>query len=323
MRSGHSIRWFCILILSSVLALASPHASTSDPAAEFRALGRYLFSSPLLSHDGRQSCSSCHDPARYFQDGQERALSRTFVQARNTPSLASLRAYSHYSWDARFRTLDEQIRSPLFSNTELGATPRSLAQALTAARVRDVWRNDQELTAHQAGELVVLALTHFVQAIQRPETVFDRHERGELMRTPEQAAGWQLFRGKAGCLSCHSGVSFTDQRVRRNGLLPRRLILENVGAAAIGPFTLGFDYGHGNILPGRENLFTFRTPTLFLVGVTAPYMHDGSFRTLREVIDFYDRGGDAPDTPLRPLLLSEYEKRALEAFLRTLDPVKQ
>jgi cytochrome c peroxidase len=144
------------------------------------------------------------------------------------------------------------------------------------------------------------ALASYVRSILSGDSPYDRFVNGDRKAlTAEEQAGLQTFRGKGNCTACHVGPNFSDEKLHNTGVAWRDGKLTDEGA------------GQGN----------FKTPTLREVAQTAPYMHDGSLKTLEDVVEFYDKGGNVNpglDSELRPLRLTADEKRELGAFLKSL-----
>jgi cytochrome c peroxidase len=247
-------------------------------------LGRRLFFDRRLSRDNSTSCSSCHDPERAFADGRAIAVG-VFERKgrRNSPALIN-RGYGRlFFWDGRVATLEEQVLKPIEDPNEM-----DLPLAEAAARVG------------LAPDEISRALASFVRSILSGGSPFDRYINGDRAAlTPEQQAGLQVFRGKGNCTACHVGPNFTDEGLHNTGVAWRDGELADAGA------------GQGR----------FKTPTLREVARTAPYMHDGSLKTLEDVVEFYNQGGRANpglDFEIRRLNLSPEEERALVAFLSAL-----
>lgn len=267
------------------LDLYLPAPEDNPLTAEKVELGRRLFFDRRLSRDSLISCSSCHDPERAFSDG--RAIAAGVFQRtgrRNSPALINRGYGRSFFWDARVASLEEQVLKPIEDTNEM-----DLPLAEAAARV--------SLSPNE----IARALASFVRSILSGDSGFDRYVNGDREAlTAEQQSGLQLFRGKANCTVCHVGPNFTDERLHNTGVAWRDGRFSDAGA------------GEGN----------FKTPTLREIARTAPYMHDGSFATLEEVIEYYDRGGNhnpGLDAEIRPLCLSAAEKRSLIAFLRSLN----
>lgn len=307
------------------------NAYTSDSTAfvsqEKIAFGKKLFSDPMLSLNGRISCSSCHDPAKGFADGLQKNVSLHNTKlSRNTPTLlhAALQPWQFY--DMRTTNLENQSRDVIESKDEMHG---SLAAAV--ARLK----NEQEYTrlyhdAFAGGRPmeewhIQNAIASYIRSLSPLNSRFDRFMRNEkdAMLTDEERKGFNLFMGKAKCGTCHFAPLF-------NGTVPPAFIKmesEVIGVPADKNGTrLDTD-------PGRYALFSlepyqraFKTTTVRNAALTAPYMHNGVFETLEEVVDFYDKGGgiglslDVPNQTLPPdkLNLAQDEKNALIAFLKTL-----
>lgn len=272
------------------------------------ALGRTLFFDPLLSADRTISCATCHDPARAFTDG--RAISvGVFGRAgtRSVPAIVNRGYGSAFFWDGRAATLEAQVLQPIDNPLELAtgsdaavarlAADESYQRAFTRAFGRSTEKPD-----------VARALAAYVRSILSGDSRFDEYVYGRLDRlTPQEREGLRLFRGKANCTACHVGPTFSDERTHNTGVAWRTGVLTDEGRAAV--------------TGKREDRGAFKTPTLREIARTAPYMHDGSLPALADVIDFYNRGGNANpqlDAEIRPLGLTEKEKTALEDFLRAL-----
>ena len=247
-------------------------------------LGRRLFNDRRLSRDQTIACVSCHDPVRAFSVPQAIAAG-VFgrVGRRNAPALIN-RGYGRaFFWDGRVATLEEQVLSPIQDPDEMDLT---LAEA-----TRRVGFNAQDISD---------ALASYIRAILSGDSPLDRFVEGETAAlSPEQRQGLQIFRGRASCTGCHVGPNFSDERVHNTGVAWNGGRFTDVGA------------GRGE----------FKTPTLREVARTGPYMHDGSLRTLEDVVDFYSDGGRQNpwlDPRIRVLRLSVEEKGAVVAFLRSL-----
>ncbi|MBI5629696.1 MAG: hypothetical protein HY921_02295 [Elusimicrobia bacterium] len=269
-------------------------------------LGKQLFFDPRLSVNNAVSCASCHQPGLAWSDGLPRAKGFNHQEGpRNTPSLLNV----HYSkllfWDGRAKSISEAVLSAIRNPKEMNQGLEALDSKLRAipfyARGLDrLYGRKENLPA-----LAARALEAFVASLeQEPDSPFDRfHEKGAPMQ-PAVARGLVLFTGKAQCLRCHATPDFSDGN------------FHNIGLKSPMP-----DEGRSAVLPGPASRAAFRTPSLRNAALTAPYMHDGSLRTLREVVDFYDRGGDEAqgrDPAIKPLGLSAEEKEFLVAFLEAL-----
>jgi cytochrome c peroxidase len=274
-------------------------------------LGKRLFFDPILSKDRTVSCASCHRPEHAFADnrrispGVDGALG-----ARNAPSVMNSSGRTSLFWDGRAETLEDLAIGPIENPLEM-ALPA--AEALARVNADAEYRQQFQLayagpaTARTLGR----ALAAFQKTLDTANTPYDRYIRGDDAAVSESAKrGRLLFIGKGKCAECHSGEDFTSDRFRNIGLFDGKRFADR-GRGAI----------TGNTVEDGE----FKVPSLRNVAVTAPYMHDGSFGTLREVIDYYDdperivpgaKGRDA--TMSAPLKLTEGEKADLEAFLRAL-----
>lgn len=266
------------------------------------ALGRRLYKEKRLSADGTVSCESCHDLTRAFTDGKPRGVGvRGQVGGRNTPTLINRTLGKTHFWDGRARTLEEQALGPLENPIEM-ARPR--AEAVDFLNRTPEYRDEfkRVFGGPATPERLAQAFADYERTIYSVDSPFDRYLKGEESAlSPAARRGLSLFGRKARCSDCHSGANFSDER------------FHNLGVDR--------DPGRSAVTKDPKDLGAFKTPTLREVALTGPYMHDGSMSTLREVIDFYDQGGNPNpglDPKMVPLKLSESEKADLEAFLRAL-----
>lgn len=286
------------LVIPLGLGTTLPTPADNPMTPEKVALGQALFADTRLSRDGTIACTSCHDPERAFTK-PDAVSPGVFGRRgrRNSPTVLN-RAWGRvFFWDGRAATLEAQVLMPIVDPNEMDL---SLDEAS-----RRVGLPVDEISR---------ALATYIRAQMSGNSRFDRYIRGErtLLSLDEQN-GLRLFRGRGMCTVCHEEPNFTDEKLHNTG----------VAWSADSGLTTGHFLDEGgaptNGAAGARG--AFKTPTLRDVARTGPYMHDGSMRTLDEVIDFYDRGGRANpfvDRDLQPLGLSDDDKRALVAFLQTL-----
>lgn len=287
------------------LDLHTPALSGSvDPRVV--ALGARLFSDPVVSRDSTLTCAGCHRPGHRFADPRPTSTGRGGLRGRrNAPSLLNAAYRTHLFWDGRAESLEEAVLMPLRDSTELGLDPRMLVQRLDGD---PAWRAAfvGALGGPPTEARLARALAAYVGSLRSGDTPVDRWlvGAGDASLAPQILIGWELFRTRAGCAACHGGPLLSDDGFHNTGV------------------SWGADPGRARVTGRPEDRGRFRTPSLRDVAGTAPYMHDGSMATLEEVVDFYDRGGRANpnlDPLLRPLGLTDREREALLAFLRSLD----
>lgn len=322
-------------------ALVSP--PVSEPLVR---LGQRLFFDRRLSHNETISCAMCHVPSQGFAFN-ELATPVGFEGRsvrRNAPTLLNVAYLDKLFHDGREFDLAQQAWSPLLAPNEM-ANPSigHLLNKLTAiAEYRQDWQavfGSARPTMHQLGD----ALAAYQRTLIAADTPFDRWRAGQNgALSAEAVAGFELFRGKAGCVSCHlvsdTTALFTDQQLHNTGIGYRQ---SQPQAARAHPVTLApgvvleidpsvyqdaaeprpIDLGLYEITRNPDDRWKFRTPTLRNVALSAPYMHDGSLGTLRQVVEFYNDGGIGNPllSPLiRPLNLADHEIDQLVIFLESL-----
>ncbi len=283
-----------------------PFPAENPYSAAKAALGERLFHDTALSGARDRTCASCHEPGKGFQDGLAAADGLDGAPlGRRTPFIGDAAWGERYFWDGRAASLEEQALGPVQNPREMNQTLDGMVSALSAKPdyaplFAAAFPEDPRVTSAN----VAKALATFERTILSGETAFDRWVAGDQAAVPDSAKrGFELFTGKAGCASCHSGWAFTDHAFHDIGLP-------------------GDDRGRGAVLGEATVDHAFKTPGLRDVGRRAPYMHDGSLKTLEAVLDHYagdyvDRPTLSPDLPR--LTLTAEEKADLLAFLRSLD----
>jgi len=277
-----------------------------NPYSDTKAkLGRMIFWDPLLSGSKTLSCATCHNPGLSWGDGLAHAEGEKAMVLR-APTLLNVAWIPKLGWDGHFRNLEAVAFGPITTPGNMNLPEKVLLERLSAipgyVDAFDDAFGEGDISKHK----VELALATFERTIVSGQAPFDRWIKGDETAINSAAKrGFDLFVGKAHCVSCHSGWSFTDAS------------FHDIGTAT------GDDIGRGKLFPTSVKLqYAFKTPTLRDVARRAPYMHDGSVASLEAVIDLYDRGGiERPSRSelISPLGLSKEEKADLVAFLRTLN----
>jgi cytochrome c peroxidase len=275
-------------------------------------LGRRLFYDPILSADNTQSCASCHAQSFTFTDNNRRfSLGIDGIEGtRNSMSLINAGWSLHMNWDGSAENLENQAFEPVTNPLEMHNT---WANAIADLQADDQYPElffDAFGTRNIDSNLVVKALAQFERTLISSDSKWDRYLRGEAQLSVSETKGFEIFFTEKGdCFHCHSTILYTDNDFHNNGL---DSIFSDIGLAAV--------TGNPNDV-GR-----FKTPTLRNLEFTAPYMHDGRFASIEEVVDFYSEGVKFSPT-IDPLMknveqggvnLTEEEKANLIAFLKTL-----
>ena len=279
-------------------------------------LGWLLFFDPRVSSDQSVSCASCHAPKFAFTDGQPVSTGISGQKGgRSAPSVIN-RAYGALQfWDGRASSLEDQAKGPIANPIEM-TTHKDASMAHKACvdclrgiegyrkRFKKVFGTEEFTIEH-----VAQAIATFERCVLSGNSAFDRFKAGDKnAMTESQQRGMKVFfSDNARCDACHNGVAFTTN------------MFTNIG---IGMDKLNPDWGRYVVTKREEDKGAFKTPGLRDVSKTAPYMHDGSLKTLEEVVEHYDKGGIKNQwlhQDIRPLKLSKQEKADLVAFLHALD----
>ena len=304
------------------------------------ALGQKLFFDTRLSGNNTQSCASCHQPEYAFANGGK-AVSVGIdgkPGIRRAMPLFNLAWQSAFTWDGRRTRLRDQVLAPIQDVREMRQTLAATVGKLQADAkypqlfgvVFGSFGNSANLKANISAKRIGLAIEQYLLTLVAADAKFDRALRGEAQFTDEEKRGLLLFiteydpaRGKTGadCFHCHGGNLFTDYQFRNNGLDAQVKAGSSEGGKDAGRF----------LVTGREaDRGKFKTPSLRNVELTAPYMHDGRFRSLEDVVRHYSAGIQRSDTldpniakhPDSGMALSDADVKALVAFLKTLTDEK-
>lgn len=295
-----------------------PALPRDNPLIEERvALGRRLFNDTALSRDGTLSCASCHTQEFGFADPRRFSIGVEGRKGtRHGMPLFNLAWKSRFFWDGRAPSLRAQALVPIADHLEMDESVENVARKLQKTASAEFARafDSAEVTPERIG----LAIENYLLTLTSQDSKFDRAMRGDEKLNAEEQQGFELFMTEreprlgsmgADCFHCHGGPLFTDHQFRNNGLE-----------------ISDTDLGRYRVTENAIDRGTFATPSLRNVAVTAPYMHDGRFQTLEQVLDHYSAGVQRTDTldpnlakhPVGGLHLSAEEKKALLAFLRTL-----
>jgi cytochrome c peroxidase len=289
---------------------------TSASSAEVT-LGKQLFFDPRLSKDNSISCATCHDPKFGLANDTAVATGVGGLKGkRNVPTILSSGRQPHQFWDGRAKTLAEQALGPIQAIDEMAMPLPELTKRLQG--IPDYAKQFQQVYGGKVTpERVGKAIAAFEETFMAPDDVMASLLRGDQRAlgslTQQERAGYFIFRTK-GCIQCHDHTDMRDDK------------FHNLG---IGTDKPNVDIGRMQVTGKASDWAAFKTPTLRNVADTAPYMHDGSMKTLREVVDLYDKGGNPNqnlDPKLEKLDLEEWQKQDLVSFLsvlKTPDAIKR
>jgi len=293
------------------LQAAWPELPGVDP--DTAELGKLLFYDPILSANDDRSCATCHNPDMGFSDGRPLAEGAHGEDLRrNAPSLWNVAYATSLFWDGRAKSLEEQMLVPLTQENEMGADIAEMIAQLEAIP-EYVERFDAAFDDGITADSVASAIAAFERTLLSQNSPFDRFAAGDFNAlTPAQRRGFDVFRSaQTRCFECHAWPTFTNNTFN---------VLGVPDANPNNP-----DLGQVEIVNAADAERAFRTPGLRNVALSAPYMHNGVFNTLEEVIDFYAKGGGPafsvdvePDEFIRGFTLTGQQTADLIAFLYAL-----
>ena len=272
-------------------------------------LGKQLYFDKRLSVDGTVSCATCHDPAKGWTD--QLPVSNGVGGkhgTRNAPTVLNSAFNFMQFWDGRAPSLEEQAKGPIENPVEMAdKLDRVVAWLNTVPGYRTQFQ--AVFGGPATADRLVKAIAAFERTVYSGNSAYDRYtqDKDENALTPAAKRGLALFEGKARCTQCHVGFDLSDRAFHNLG----------VGMSAKEP-----DLGRYVVTKAEKDKGAFKTPILRDLLKTAPYMHDGSVKTLEEVIELYDIGGEANpwlDPKMEPLELTDAEKADLLAFLKSLE----
>ena len=274
-------------------------------------LGRLLYFDKRLSADNSISCSTCHKPELAFTDGQPVSTGIHWQQGGRSAPTSINRGFSKVQfWDGRASTLEEQSVGPLTNPVEHGFPGNEdvVAKLNKIEGYKKLFKKafgTNAISIEQVGK----AIASFQRTLISGNSPFDRYDYDGEEKAISEAAkrGKNLFFGKARCNLCHFGTNFSDEK------------FHNIGIGWDGETV---DVGRYHVTHDPKDLAAFKTPTLREISRTAPYMHDGRFVTLKQVVDHYNQGGVKNpflDNQIIPLNLTEAEKQDLVEMLRSLN----
>jgi len=291
------------------------------------ALGKLLFFDPRLSGGNNMSCATCHNPEKGFTDGRNLTVTTGLIKdnIRNTPSLLDVAFQKAFFYDGRAYQLEQQVFDVVHNKNEMHSTldeaVNKLNKSIEYRMLFDKAFEDKSgITAYN----IEKAISEYEKTLVTFNSAFDKYVQGDLTSLSKEAVdGYNLFAGKALCGSCHFFPVF-------NGAVPPFYndsefevlgVPVSAGAKEIDP-----DKGRFNVTGVKEFMYAFKTPTVRNSALTAPYMHNGIYNTLEEVVDFYHKGGGAgmgiaienQTLPFDSLDLNAYEKKAIVSFLQAL-----
>ena len=293
----------------------NPLIETAYPTQYGVALGDKLFHDVRLSRDNSISCATCHIRGQAYGDRNPRAVGVAGrIGLRNTPPIQNMAFLTQYMWDGAVVDLKEQPVTPIVTHEEMDSSLLEVIKKLKD----DAYYKEAFAKAygdsHITSERVLGSIAQFMYTLISANSKYDHVIRDHTATfTPLEQQGYALFEAK--CASCHKGTLFTDESFRNIGFPEHPDTVEEAG--------------RGRVTGSEDDLYRFRVPSLRNVAYTAPYGSFGQFATLKEVLDYFDRGvRDYPN--LDPMLknnggripLTEQEKEALIAFMKTLSDPK-
>jgi cytochrome c peroxidase len=311
------LKWMTILIMFFVTTISFVKKEAKAYVIKTKAqLGEKLFNEKILSLDSSVSCASCHKPEFAFADTSTFSIGiHNTPTLRNTPSVLNMLNRTIFFYDGRAKTLEEQALMPIEHKNEMGLP---ILEAVNRLNKNKVYKNLFLKIFKQLPNKQNLskAIAAYERTLETVDSKFDDWTNDDTIHwTPSEERGRALFVGdKAKCFNCHKAEDFTIDEFK------------NIGTYNGDDLN---DIGRYTITKNREDIGKFKTPSLRNIAVTAPYMHNGMFKTLEAVVDYYNEPNKFIKNPInididlqKPLGLTLEEKTDLVAFLKTLTDKK-
>jgi cytochrome c peroxidase len=325
---------FCLLLIDGsafagkLMPVTEVPVPTANPqTAEKVELGKKLFFDRRLSGDGTMSCSTCHDPEKGYSDDLAISLSYpTTRNWRNSPTLINVGFQKYLFHDGRAHTLEEQALFPMMSAFEMNRNLDFVEEVIRSVpEYVDAFR--KVFGGEVSRERMAMAIAAFERTLVSVNSPLDRFLTGDNKALSAEAKkGYNVFTGKGRCADCHDGVNLADNKFYALNVPENEEQEKDPRVAATRRFVakvshyddylnLKEDPGRYLVTKEKKDWKAFITPTLREIAKTGPYMHNGIFETLDQVVEFFDQGGGMGNTVLKPLKLTADEKKALKAFL--------
>jgi cytochrome c peroxidase len=308
-----------------------------SPGPEFQitddkvALGKRLFYDASLSGTGTRSCASCHNPGLAFTDGLAKHTAihmPSKLVTRNVPTLLNAALQSNYFYDMRALTLEDQVRDVISNKQEMDGSINAVIQYVSAdTSYQSLFAGAFSAKGAQgiSSDQVTNALAAYIRSLTKLNSRFDEYMRGnEEALSKQELEGFNLFMGKAKCATCHFAPLF-------NGVTPPKYMeseTEVLGVpVSLTDSTLDPDLGYYSVIGVDSYKYAFKIPTIRNINKTAPYMHNGVYQTLAQVMEFYNNGGamglgihlSNQTLSKESLRLTEEEKEDIIAFMKSLE----
>ncbi|MEJ2903460.1 cytochrome-c peroxidase [Pedobacter panaciterrae] len=308
-----------------------------SPGPEYRitgakvGLGKRLFYDPLLSGTGTRSCASCHNPDLAFTDGMAKHTDvhvPSKLLTRNVPTLFNAALQSNYFYDMRALTLEDQVHDVISSKQEMDGSMDAILKYVSADKSYHslfVTAFSEKTGKGISSDQVTNALACYIRSLTKLNSRFDKYMLGNRdALSKQELKGFNLFMGKAKCATCHFVPLF-------NGVTPPKYVeseTEVLGVpVSLADSTLDSDLGYYNVIGVDSYKNAFKVPTIRNINKTAPYMHNGVYKTLDQVMEFYNNGGGAglginlsnQTLSEENLHLTEKEKEDIIAFMGSLE----
>ena len=271
------------------------------------ALGKKLFFDNMMSRDSSLSCASCHLPQFAFSDGRQKSVGIKGRQvSRNAPTLTNVAYQPYFLLDGLNPSLETQVKIPIHEHNEfdfhiLLIAERMKQDSLYVSLSKDAYNSEP------SPQVIAYAIACYERTLISGNSPYDQYfyQGNKTALNDSEIRGMNLFFDDLYCASCHGGFNFSDSRLTNNGL-----------------YTNYTDQGRARLTKKTEDQAIFKTPTLRNIGFSAPYMHDGSFESLEQVVDHYSSGAKGhfnQDPLIQPFNISQDQKQDLIAFLIALN----